>query len=472
LGVADINEHGREFHSGWFECTYTKEKGRVLHATRDFAEGDIILEESPLHIVQEDENNAAFRRLKELCKDFPDDFDYEPLWYWCALKSLTEEQLRGVLLGGWDACSKATQHKLLLLHHDGVCEASSSSEILARELAPGIDAVTIERLTQIWVLNCFEYSDSPQGYSTYFFSSFMSHSCWPNAVWRYSGSDHVLRARRNIKAGDEVTISYLPEHGLLQTTPARRAELHDTKRFWCACERCTAPQDLSRGFVCPKCSNGKVFARTPELGPAKDDTLLATQLWAIVCNACGAPTDQHEAQRLTKEEAALKRQVEDISERARGSLRGGSLALSLVELQAAEAQADAIFVQHASMDLLWEQLSDCYARRGNVADQRRLLRRRCDFHHEAYEGLNGAHAWALEALADAMLQTGTQSGTSGKRDSRTWPDPREALRLYDEAFQMLKLMFGLDHEYVTQVERKCQSAKKLLPPSAAKQSSA
>jgi len=30
------------------------------------------------------------------------------------LKSLTEEQLQGVMLGGWDACSKATQHKLML----------------------------------------------------------------------------------------------------------------------------------------------------------------------------------------------------------------------------------------------------------------------------------------------------------------------------------------------------------------------
>jgi len=308
----------------------------------------------------------------------------------------------------------------------------------------------------------------------------MSHSCWPNAVWRYSGADHVLRARRKIKAGDEVTISYLPEHGLLQTTPARRAELHDTKRFWCACERCTAPQDLSRGFVCPKCGNGKVFARTPELGPAKDDTLLATQLWAVVCNDCGAPTDQHDAARLTKEEAALKRQVEDISERARGTL-----APSLMELQAAEAQADAVFAQHASMDLLWEQLSDCYGRRGSVADQRRLLRSRCEFHNKAYEGLNGAHAWAVEALADAMLQSGTQSGTSGKTVSKQGrqqrqqqqqlddqPDPNEALRLYDEAFRLLKLMFGSDHEYVTQVERKRQVVLKSLAPSSAQRSSA
>jgi hypothetical protein len=222
--------------------------------------------------------------------------------------------------------------------------------------------------------------------------------------------------------------------------------------------------------VCPKCGNGKVFARTPELGPAKDDTLLATQLWAAVCKACGAPTDQHHALRLTKEETALKKQVEDFSERLSGCKRG-SPSPTLAELQAAEAQADAVFVQHASMDLLWEQLSDCYGRLGSVADQRRLLRRRCEFHRDAYEGLNGAHAWALEALADAMLQT-------GKPDSRAWPnrqqqqqqlddrpDPREALRLYDEAFRMLKLMFGLDHEYVTQVERKCQVAKKLLPPS-------
>merc|ERR1712087_1004562 len=95
---------------------------------------------------------------------------------------------------------------------------------------------TLERLIEIWVLNCFEYAHNAS--SIYFFSSFMSHSCLPNAVWHFRGADHVLRCRQRIRPGEEVCISYLPESSLLQSTPVRRLELNETKRFWCDCERC------------------------------------------------------------------------------------------------------------------------------------------------------------------------------------------------------------------------------------------
>jgi len=174
-----------------------------------------------------------------------------------------------------------------------------------KELCPAADPITLERLIQIWVLNCFEYSDAPQGYSTYFFSSFMSHSCFPNAVWHYDGADHVLRARRTIKVGDEVCISYLPEDGLLQSVPVRRWELHETKRFWCTCERCMAPQDLSRGFKCPKCKgkDGIIFANVPEAGAAESPALLACELTGATCNKCPYKLDKKEATALASKEA-------------------------------------------------------------------------------------------------------------------------------------------------------------------------
>lgn len=467
-GVAHINAHGKQHHEGVLECRWTDEKGRILHATRDFAEGDIILVESPLHIVQEDDSNAAFKHLRELCKKQADDFDYEPLWYWCALKSLTKEQLRNAKLGGWSAADAAVQHNLLLLHHDEVCEASTSSDILVKELVPGVEPIIIERLTQIWVLNCFEYSDNPQGYSTYFFSSFMSHSCWPNAVWHYTGADHVLRARRNIKVGDEVCISYLPEHGLMQSAPVRRLELHDTKRFWCSCERCTGAQDLSRGFVCPSCGKGKVFSRTPDGGPAQDDTLLASHLAGATCDACGKSLNKKEATRLAGHEKRLKKIVEDYAQRARGTRADIP---DMKELQATEDFIDSVFSQHVLADLAWEQLAECHSARRRSSDQRRLLERRCAFHASAYPGLIGSHAWALEAQGDALMraagakpskQTGKKVWQPTAKDS-----PKEALRLYSEARRILFLMFGEEHEYVAQVERKSRSAQRAVAAASA-----
>lgn len=92
-----------------------------------------------------------------------------------------------------------TQYNLRLLHHEKVLEPTKAAELIVSEIAVAADPRVVESLIQIWVLNCFEYSDDPQAYSTYFFSSFMSHSCFPNAVWHYSGADHVLRCRREIK---------------------------------------------------------------------------------------------------------------------------------------------------------------------------------------------------------------------------------------------------------------------------------
>lgn len=462
-GVAHINAHGRKCHDGFLTCRWTENKGRVLHATREFAEGEIILRESPLHIVQEDEESPAFRHLKRLCNEHKDDFDYDPLWYWCTLKSLTKDELAGAKHGGWPAADRETQHNLLLLHHDEVCEPSSSSEILVKELCPGASAILVERLTQIWVLNCFEYSDDPQGYSTYFFSSFMSHSCWPNAVWHYDGADHVLRARRAIKVGDEVCISYLPEHGLMQSTPVRRVELHDTKRFWCTCERCTGARDLSRGLVCPYCEGGCVFARTPESGPAKDDTLLSLHLAGVACDSCGKAVTKRDATKLAGHEKRLKGIVDDLTQKVQG---GAPASVPLKELQSTESFVDAAFAQHALADLAWEQLADCYAAHHRAADQRRLLERRCGFHAAAYPGLNGSHAWSLEAHGDAMMRGGrAKRGTTQVK--RVWQvaakdEPEQALRMYAEAKRILTLMFGEGHEYVTHVERKHRSSQRAL----------
>mmetsp|Transcript_90793 Transcript_90793/g.256411 ORF Transcript_90793/g.256411 Transcript_90793/m.256411 type:complete len:480 (-) Transcript_90793:86-1525(-) len=467
LGVAHINKHSQTHFNGYLECKYLENKGRVLYATRRFDLGEIILQESPLHIVKEGlsgadqdpprgapKGAAAWKKLRVLCTNFSNDFDYEPLWYWCALCSLTDEQLRDAKAGGWYGASPEQQHNLLLLHHDEVTEPSTAASILVRELCPGADAIILERLIQIWVLNCFEYSDSPQGYSTYFFSSFMSHSCFPNAVWHYTGADHVLRARREIEVGDEVCISYLPEDGLLQATPIRRWELHETKRFWCTCERCcTKNKDLSRGCLCPKCNVGKVFATTPREGPAKSADLLASEFVASVCAECGHKLGQKEAEVLAGMEKDVKAQLDVLSEE-------NEMDFSDKKAKEIEAIIDSVFTQHALADRAWEMLAEYYETKKRRGDQRRFLERRRLFHAAAYPGLSGAHAWVMEAYGDALKESSPSS--AGRPSSRSGSkyqvvakaDPKAAAQLYKQALEILTLMFGEEHEYVTQVQQK------------------
>jgi len=438
-GVAHINKHSEDNFSGVLACSWTPAKGRILRATKSFQEGEVIFKEKPLHIVQEQEKSDAFQKLKELCDQHRDDFDYEPLWYWCAIQSLTKEELENAV-PGCTGVTAETQYNLRLLHHEKVLEPTKAAELIVSEIAVAADPRVVESLIQIWVLNCFEYSDDPQAYSTYFFSSFMSHSCFPNAVWHYSGADHVLRCRREIKVGDEVCISYLPESGLLQSAPARRMELNDTKRFWCDCERC-APgvSDLSRGLKCPGCSAGIVFAKTPAAGPAQDARLLPSQLVGAVCSSCSHALTKAEAGKLAALEKKLKDLVDDYSKEE---------PKAIAMLQKDEQFIDQHFVQHVLADLAWEQLCSKYVEKRLVQDQLRLLRRRCEFHKAAYKGLSGAHAWALEALGDC-LRSVAKKGAVGAEDNL-----KVARQKYSEANNILRLMFGEDHEYVTDIDDK------------------
>merc|ERR1719296_251802 len=94
-GVAHINDFGKQHFGGVLHCRWMPTKGRVLHATRSWQPGELILAESPLHIAEEQAKSPAFKKIKKLCKERESDFDYEPLWYWCAVQSLTKQQLQG-----------------------------------------------------------------------------------------------------------------------------------------------------------------------------------------------------------------------------------------------------------------------------------------------------------------------------------------------------------------------------------------
>merc|ERR1712060_601039 len=90
-----------------------------------------------------------------------------------------------------------------------------------------------------------------------------------------------------------------------------------------------------------------------------------------------------------------------------------------------------------------------------------------------YPGLNGSHAWTTEALGDAMLRAGKPTSQPSARkkgkgvgSADGWQpvakeEPKEAVRLYTEARGILRLMFGAEHEYVTQVDRKLAAAQKV-----------
>lgn len=456
-----INDYCRQRHNSVVVCSWTPEKGRILRSQKAFLQGEVIFREPPLHIVAEQKGNTAFDRLKQLCAQQAATFEYEPLWYWTALSSLKASQL-GPGETRLKAISQDQQRKLLLLYHSEVEEASEAAKLLVKDLSlKCLDPLDLERLLQVWILNCFEHSDDPLGYSTYFMSSFMSHSCMPNAVWHYDGDDFVLRARSDIAADDEICVSYLSEDALLEAIPARRKHLKDSKHFVCTCVRCTSSQDRSRGFRCPSCGEQALF---PSKAQAQDPPAVADDLVDSTCECCKEGLTKAQATLLLSEEKWLEQKLDTIEKRMEKSSRSKHTSL-LKPLEEAATRGGKALAQHWLLDKTWQILADVYDRNERPEDAEAMVQNRLGFQEAAYLGLSGTHAWTLEALGDMMLR---HAGVVLEPRVKV-PNENTARRVegsvpqvYEASLRILRLMFGDKHEYFQSVNRKAQELAKEL----------
>ncbi|CAK0865591.1 unnamed protein product, partial [Prorocentrum cordatum] len=431
------NGHAAQVHGGCVECVPTQDKGRVLVAQRAFQQGQVIFSEQPLLTVAADAQDEAFVALRRLCDGRG--WDFEPLWYWAALRSLTEDQLSGGPLARAPPLAPEKQEKLLILHQGERNGVSAACAAIGKQFAPRAEAILLERVLQVWVHNAFDYSDDPPGYATYFLPSFMSHSCWPNAFWHYGAggkNSYVLRARRNIAKGEEITVSYLDESLLLACAPERRWDLWESKLFWCACERCCGGVDRSRGLTCPVCRSGSVFASPGGPSRLASGTLGPGALVGAACGACGCELTLEQAISLSGHEASLKGILDGWQEDG---------APSEIEAQQVEELVEACFPQHFLGDRARGRLARLHRLAGRRDEQVRLLEARAAFLAAAYPGLSAARGWMLESLGDALMMRAARGGapdTEGGDDSL-----RRGLRAYMEASRILELMFGEDHEY-------------------------
>mmetsp|Transcript_65336 Transcript_65336/g.120472 ORF Transcript_65336/g.120472 Transcript_65336/m.120472 type:complete len:478 (+) Transcript_65336:86-1519(+) len=452
-GVEFINHYGLVTHRGCLRCQVVPGKGRTLVAMRDFNPGDVILEELPLHIVQEEEDSARYQRLCELCEEH--NFAYEPLWYWCALKSLSATELGRSSCGGnsnelpWAPLDEHKRHMLEMLHPGEERGPGEACIKLKEEFGLSIESTELERLLQVWIHNTFDYSDEPQGYATYFFPSFMSHSCYPSALWHYSQHDnttYVLRARRRIRRWEEVTVSYLDETLLLDHAPARRWDLKETKQFWCLCERCAGAHDRSRGMKCIHCREGSVFAWAPGHRSAEDGNLQVDLFVGAECSSCSHKMSQAEAQQLNRFELSLQRLVDSWEERDlqdRDALNGKRLIA-------------AAFTQHSLVDRALVQVAKYYkkARRWDAHCQ--ALEERSNFQAAAYPGLSAERAWTMEAHADGCRKAAECTPETARLRLQ------EALRLYGKAYELIFVLFGDKHEYTESIRKKVRETQKQL----------
>lgn len=72
-------------------------------------------------------------------------------------------------------------------------------------------------------------------HGTWVQASFINHSCEPNCKFTFKGDLCILKANRDIKAGEQITVDYFPP---AQTQADKWLALKDSWNFECKCPRC------------------------------------------------------------------------------------------------------------------------------------------------------------------------------------------------------------------------------------------
>ena len=147
----------------------------------------------------------------------------------------------------------------------------------------------------------YSSSNSTIGLGLFPLTSILNHSCSPNAAFSpASGGRMIVRALRDIAAGEEICVHYVD---LLQSRSERQRELLTDKYFSCACQRCRMEEKSEKlSFPFPVGGEAALSARTVEPVAVPSGTqasvecpVSSAQLWswlllgAVQCPACKKP---------------------------------------------------------------------------------------------------------------------------------------------------------------------------------------
>ena len=137
----------------------------------------------------------------------------------------------------------------LLAGETGEGQRQEYSELTTSRL--GISAAQSARLQAVLASNTFRNNTARCLCPV---MAMVNHSCDPNCRVYWAAQHRlVLEARRDIRAGEELTITYCCS---LLATPARQAKLRASKGFDCRCSRCSDPGERGSnmgGVLCTKC---------------------------------------------------------------------------------------------------------------------------------------------------------------------------------------------------------------------------
>jgi len=285
-----------------------------------------------------------------------------------------------------------------------------------------MDPQLFQRLLSAWRYNSFGHH-TEDGLVLYNRISMCAHSCDPSCCWSYGDDDaFVLRARRQLAKGEELTISYLTDDDLLKAIIIRRQKLNNWK-FTCCCERCEEPIDYARGFRCVRCRSGVCYyavSSTTESG----DSLTS-------CKLCNFVFPEQEVKTLIQTETSYANRVESLDK------------TDIADVELVFNAAIDPFVDHWVLYVMNTILFENCRDKELIEQSSRHQLERIRFHNLVFPRVTFILAWAYEAQAD-MLQK----------------EPKEVchrIQLYRQVTAMFSILCGPTHVYTQGPQNKWQS---------------
>ncbi|OEH76140.1 set domain-containing protein bromodomain-containing protein [Cyclospora cayetanensis] len=382
-------------------------KGRCLYTRNALAPGEVIFVERPVLVAVPSLNPELWDLLNELNGETA--FELPPIWHLAALCSLTmlDEEAFNVCLDKWvpDEDSEPSQDVLRVCGY----------------LEGDIDARLYERLLLVWRYNSFGHHTETQGLVLYNRISMMAHSCEATACWHYGEDDaFVLRSRVALNRGDEITISYIGDEELFKSTNMRREKVQGWL-FTCGCSRCVDPVDKARGFRCPTCGTGSMYFKT-------DDEVTTSS----PCSVCRTvPVDATIEQYVTFETAYADR-LADTNKN------------DMPDAEMVYEQASRVFTRHWILFQLDTILFEGYRAAGDYESAYVHQMHRLEYVSAVLPLPSYSLAWLYEEMGD-VLWSRVQAKGKPYANSRL----RIAGRHFEDAYNLLYILCGPEHEYTT-----------------------
>jgi hypothetical protein len=242
------------------EVRDTTSSGKALYATREYAVGDIILQEDkPLAVLSRSSFNTTtndpFTAIAQAYQQNSNQLDIEG--------------------------------KLLSLYHPQSDTTNPAEQTLWKNSQSA--AQNDNRLHKVIMVAC---CNSFQGGYVYEQASRINHSCQPNALVNIQDDTGALlvRALTPIAVNEEIVISYAGLY-LYADTRARQHVLRRDKYFDCSCVRCQAAVDPANTIPCTSC-HPRHQSQLDEATQYDDDDEhpVNYMIWKsdqLICESCG-----------------------------------------------------------------------------------------------------------------------------------------------------------------------------------------